>query len=108
MSWRSPYDSRKFLEPVRSVRQMIPTCDIYHSMKREVAKVFKTGRSQAVRIPKRFRFATDEVLIERDGDSIVLTPRPRSWKEYFATAPRLPADFPKRIHDRAPENVEPL
>jgi antitoxin VapB len=77
-------------------------------MKREIAKVFKTGRSQAVRIPKRFRFATAEVLIERDGEKVILTPRPRSWKEYFATAPRLPADFPRRIRDRRPEKVEPL
>jgi hypothetical protein len=38
----------------------------------------------------------------------VLTPRPRSWKEYFATAPRLPADFPKRLRDRRPEKVKPL
>jgi antitoxin VapB len=77
-------------------------------MKREIAKVFKTGRSQAVRIPKRFRFATDEVLIEREGEKVILTPRPRSWKDYFATAPRLPADFPRRIRDRRPEKVEPL
>ena len=77
-------------------------------MKREIAKVFKTGRSQAVRIPKLFRFATDEVLIERDGEKVILTPRPRSWKEYFATAPRLPADFPRLIRDRRPEKVEPL
>jgi hypothetical protein len=34
--------------------------------------------------------------------------RPRSWKEYFAAAPRLPADFPKRIRDRRPEKVKPL
>ena len=87
---------------------LICTYGIYHVMKRETAKVFKTGRSQAVRIPKQFRFVTDEVLIERDGDRIVLTPRPRSWKEYFATAPRLPADFPKRLRDRPPEKVEPL
>jgi antitoxin VapB len=77
-------------------------------MKRETAKVFKTGRSQAVRIPKRFRFATDEVFIAREGESILLTPRPRSWKEYFASAPRLPADFPKRVRDKRPEKVEPL
>ena len=78
------------------------------AMKRETAKVFKTGRSQAVRIPKRFRFSTDEVFIEPDGDSVILTPRPRSWKEYFTNAPRLPADFSKRIRDRRPEKVEPL
>lgn len=80
---------------------------MYQSMKRETAKVFKTGRSQAVRIPKRFRFSTDEVFIESEGDKVILTPRPRSWKEYFATVPRLP-DFPKPLRDRRPEKVEPL
>jgi len=38
----------------------------------------------------------------------IATPRPRSWKEYFATAPRLPADFPKRLRDSRPENVAPI
>ena len=45
--------------------------------KRETARVFKTGRIQAVRIPKRLRFAADEGSIERDGDGAILTPRPR-------------------------------
>jgi antitoxin VapB len=77
-------------------------------VKRETARVFKIGRSHAVRIPERFKFAADEVLIQRDGDSLILTPRPRSWKECFATAPRLPADFPKRLRDRSAEKVNPL
>ncbi|HYL60933.1 MAG TPA: type II toxin-antitoxin system VapB family antitoxin [Candidatus Acidoferrales bacterium] len=77
-------------------------------MKRSVAKVFRTGRSQAVRIPKEFRFACDEVLIERDGERVILTARPRTWHEYFKRAPQLPADYPKRIRDQAPEKVEPL
>jgi hypothetical protein len=33
---------------------------------------------------------------------------PRSWKEYFASAPRLAYDFPKRLRDRRPEKVKPL
>jgi antitoxin VapB len=76
-------------------------------MKRATAKVFKTGRSQAVRIPKQFRFSTDEVLIERQGERVILTPLSRSWKEYFAKVPRLP-DFPKPPRDRPPGKVEPL
>jgi len=52
----------------------------------EIAKVFKNGRSQAVRIPKRFRFKTDQVSIRRKGDSIILTPvKAPIWDEYFAT-----------------------
>ncbi len=40
----------------------------------ETAKVFKNGRSQAVRIPKNFRFSTELVTIRKQGNSIILTP----------------------------------
>ena len=43
------------------------------------AKVFRTGRSQAVRIPKEFRFADEEVGINRVGDVVVLFPRKKAW-----------------------------
>jgi antitoxin VapB len=76
--------------------------------KRAVAKVFMTGRSQAVRLPKEFRFDCDEVLVEQDGKRLILTPRKRSWREYFATAPPLPKDFPDEIKDKPPEECEPL
>ena len=52
----------------------------------EIAKVFKNGRSQAVRIPKRFRFKTDQVSIRRQGESIILTPvKALTWDEYFTS-----------------------
>ncbi|HEV2646370.1 MAG TPA: type II toxin-antitoxin system VapB family antitoxin [Acidobacteriaceae bacterium] len=38
------------------------------------AKLFQNGRSQAVRLPKEFRFAGDEVRIRRVGDTVVLEP----------------------------------
>lgn len=38
------------------------------------AKVFWTGRSQAVRLPKEFRFSTEEVAIHREGERVVLEP----------------------------------
>ena len=40
----------------------------------DVAKVFMSGRSQAVRLPKRFRFDCDEVEITRQGDAVILRP----------------------------------
>ncbi len=49
----------------------------------DVAKVFTTGRSQAVRLPKAYRFDTAEVLIERQGDAVILRPKPankRAWR----------------------------
>lgn len=45
-----------------------------HSVVLDTAKVFKTGRSQAVRLPKAYRFDTDEVTIERQGDAVILRP----------------------------------
>jgi antitoxin VapB len=50
------------------------------------AKVFTTGRSQAVRLPAAFRFDTKEVYVERDprtGD-VILSRRPAKWGEIFA------------------------
>jgi antitoxin VapB len=54
------------------------------------AKVFWTGRSQAVRLPKEFRFDTDTVLVRREGDTVVLEPAddwPDGYVDSFAGAP---------------------
>ena len=54
------------------------------------AKVFWTGRSQAVRLPKEFRFDSDTVLVHREGDAVVLEPAdewPEGYVESFASAP---------------------
>ncbi|HQZ38349.1 MAG TPA: type II toxin-antitoxin system VapB family antitoxin [Vicinamibacterales bacterium] len=51
------------------------------------AKVFMTNRSQAVRLPKEFQFTTDEVVIRKVGDDVILSPCPRDWKTYLASAP---------------------
>ena len=50
----------------------------------DVAKVFRSGRSQAVRIPRAYRFDTAEVSITRRGDSLILTPRrAMTWNRFF-------------------------
>lgn len=61
------------------------------------AKIFTTGRSQAVRLPYEFRFEEKEVYIRRDpvtGD-VILSRRPDSWQDFFAldTSTEVPADF---------------
>lgn len=40
------------------------------------AKVFSNGRSQAIRLPKEFRFVGSEVLVHREGDAVILEPAP--------------------------------
>jgi antitoxin VapB len=64
---------------------------------RAKAKVFTTGRSQAVRLPAAFRFDTKEVYVERNertGD-VILSRRPAKWSEVFAELDRagVPDDF---------------
>jgi antitoxin VapB len=63
----------------------------------DTAKLFITGRSQAVRLPIEYRFAGTEVFIRRDpvtGD-VVLSRRPDSWTGFFAldATTEVPADF---------------
>ncbi len=48
-----------------------------------VAKLFRNGHSQAVRLPAEFRFEGDEVYVERDGDRVILRPKPRGWDDFF-------------------------
>jgi len=48
-----------------------------------VAKVFTTGRSQAVRLPKAFRFTTNEVMIEKVGNAVILRPK-QTQEEWWA------------------------
>jgi antitoxin VapB len=50
-------------------------------MSAETAKVFMTGRSQAVRLPKSCRFDTAEVEVRRVGRSVVLTPKDDDWAD---------------------------
>jgi antitoxin VapB len=74
--------------------------------KRSTAKVFTTGRSQAVRIPKEYRFSCDEVSIERDGERVILTPRAKSWRDYFARATRFSDDYPDDLEDHPAQERE--
>jgi antitoxin VapB len=63
------------------------------------AKVFFSNRSQAVRLPKEFQFATREVYIHREGEKVVISPRPSSWEEYLSNGPIAPDDFMVGIKD---------
>jgi antitoxin VapB len=59
----------------------------------KTAKLFKNGDSQAVRLPKEFRFAGDEVLIKRVGSAVVLLPKARSWDTLIQSLDKFPSDF---------------
>ncbi len=57
------------------------------------AKVFTTGRSQAVRLPKAFRFDTSEVTIERQGDAVILRPKVQTKDEWWDEMEQILAGF---------------
>lgn len=59
----------------------------------KTARVFMNGRSQAVRLPKEFRFDTDRVAIRREGGHVILSPIYEDWDDYFENAPKAGADF---------------
>lgn len=57
------------------------------------ARIFQSGNSQAVRLPKEFRFDTDQVEIFRQGNDIVLRQVPIRATAVFDLLSSLPADF---------------
>lgn len=69
------------------------------------AKVFMSGNSQAVRLPKEFRIDADEVEISRRGNEIVLTERPKNLEKAFDLICNLP-DFER--NDQPPQTREGL
>ena len=57
------------------------------------AKIFKNGQSQAVRLPKEFRFDDTEVFIKKSGHVVYLIPRTDSWDILFDSLKKFTPDF---------------
>ncbi len=70
----------------------------------QVTKVFKSGNSQAVRIPVEFQFDTDEVEIFRRDDELVLRKKPESLAKAFHYLASLPDDFLANRDDELPQD----
>jgi antitoxin VapB len=69
------------------------------------AKIFRTGRSQAVRLPKEYRFDEDEVCIKKIGKTIYLFPKSKTLEIFERGAKGFSADFMK--NGRAEDTVSP-
>jgi antitoxin VapB len=70
---------------------------------KQTAKIFSNGRSQAVRLPAEFRFSSHEVFIERQGDAVILRPKPEGWDDFFSRPSRVPSDYLSDRNDLPPE-----
>jgi antitoxin VapB len=68
--------------------------------KRKTASLFWTGRSQAVRLPKEFRFTGDTVLVWREGNAVILEPNQQWPDDYVESFTGVPDDF-----DRPPQGT---
>jgi antitoxin VapB len=72
------------------------------------AKIFWSGRSQAVRLPKEYRFEGTEVRIRRRGDAVILEPVPTDWRwldELISTG--LDEDFVEAVEERPEDQDRP-
>jgi antitoxin VapB len=63
------------------------------------ARIFKNNRSQAVRLPKEFQFATSEVFIRKQGDEVILSARPQDWSAYLASDAVASKEFMEGVED---------
>lgn len=59
----------------------------------KTAKVFQNGKSQAVRLPKEFRFDNNEVFIKKSGNVVQLIPRSDSWNSLLGSLQKFSSDF---------------
>ena len=59
----------------------------------KTARLFRNGQSQAVRLPKEYRFSGDRVLIKKAGNAVVLLPEKGSWIPLFESLSKFSEDF---------------
>jgi antitoxin VapB len=73
----------------------------------ERAKIFWSGRSQAVRLPKDFRFQGEEVRIRRHGSAVILEPMAEDWAWLDAIVSKLDEDFVQAANEQPEQQERP-
>lgn len=74
----------------------------------DTAKLFKNGQSQAVRLPKGYRFDGKEVYVKRYGRAVFLIPKDNLWESFIASLDKFSEDFMEKREQGRPENREPF
>lgn len=72
------------------------------------AKLFQNGQSQAVRLPREFRFKGDEVYIKKSGDIILLLPINNPWQSLLDSLDQFSTDFMQERHQPEQQNRDDL
>jgi antitoxin VapB len=74
-----------------------------------IAKIFRNGASQAIRLPKEFRFEGDEVCVKRIGAAVLLFPKDAAWALTADALGQADADFMSdRNQPAVPDPRKPL
>jgi antitoxin VapB len=68
----------------------------------DTAKIFWSGRSQAVRLPKEYRFEGGQVRIRRQGEAVILEPLPQGWDWLEKVTGPLDEDFEQAVAEAVP------
>jgi antitoxin VapB len=72
----------------------------------ESAKLFQNGRSQAVRLPKKYRFRGDKVLIKKVGEVVILLPYDNPWQPLADSLKLFSSDFMEKRNQPEPQSRE--
>ena len=73
----------------------------------QTAKLFWSGRSQAVRLPKDFRFEGDQVRIRKHGNAVILEPVANDWAWLDAIVGELDDDFIEAVNEQPGQQERP-
>jgi antitoxin VapB len=74
----------------------------------KMAKLFRNGQSQAVRLPKEFRFEGEFVYIKKSGNAVVLLPAKGAWESLVASLDKFSDDFMAERGQPASQDREAL
>lgn len=74
----------------------------------DVAKIFENGRSQAVRLPKEYRFKDSEVFVKRINDIVLLIPKDTMWKTFESSLDYFSEDFLSTRNQVKPDKRDEL
>ena len=75
----------------------------------KTARLFQNGQSQAVRLPKEFRFSGDRVFVKKMGQAVIIMPYQDSWQSLFDSLNLFSDDFmPEREQPAEQQTRETL
>ena len=73
------------------------------------AKIFKNGQSEAIRLPKEFRFNSKEVFIHKIGNAVIILPKDNPWQNFIESLNDFSEDFMEdRYQPTQPQKREKL